>query len=139
MTDTTTRNADLRRMLSDRRRELQDAVRSGIRDGRTDRLNEGCDELETSDADIQRDIEVAVLQMRAETLSRIAEALVQLDADAYGSCVECAREISERRLRALPFAVRCQACEERREQTQRYAQHAQRRGSLPLFPELISS
>ena len=43
---------------------------------------------------------------------RIDDALVRLDAGQYGSCLECAREISERRLRALPFAVRCQACED---------------------------
>ena len=41
---------------------------------------------------------------------------MRLDAGKYGSCLECAREISERRLRALPFAVRCQACEDCREQ-----------------------
>jgi RNA polymerase-binding transcription factor DksA len=44
--------------------------------------------------------------MRAETVRRIDAALGQLEA---GSCVECAKEIAERRLRALPFAVRYQA------------------------------
>jgi DnaK suppressor protein len=42
--------------------------------------------------------------MRADTLARVDEALVRLDAGKYGSCVECDGEISERRLRALPFA-----------------------------------
>ena len=41
-------------------------------------------------------------------------ALAQLDGGKYGSCLECAREITERRLSATPFAVRCQACEDRR-------------------------
>jgi DnaK suppressor protein len=74
------------------------------------------DEVEHSDADIQGDIECGLLGIRAETLTRIDEALVRLDAGEYGSCSQCATEISERRLRALPFAVRCKACEERREQ-----------------------
>ena len=140
MTDTTMRNAGLRQMLSERRREMQDDVQSRIRDGRTDRPNEVRDDLEVSDADIQGDIELALLQMRAETLIRIDEALVRLDAGKYGSCFECESEISGRRLRALPFAVRCQACEERREQEQGHArQLAQRRGSLSLFSDVVSS
>ena len=141
MTDTATRNADLRQMLSERRREMQDDVQSRIRDGRTDRPIEVRDDLEHSDADIQGDIEFALLQMRAETLTRIDEALVRLDAGKYGSCFECESEISERRLRALPFAVRCQACEERREQEQgrRASSSRRQRGSLSLFPDVVSS
>jgi DnaK suppressor protein len=139
MTDTAIRNADLRHMLTGRRREMQDEVQSRIRDGRTDRPNEVRDDLEHSDADIQGDIELALLQMRAESLTRIDEALVRLDAGKYGSCFECEREISERRLRALPFAVRCQTCEERREQTQGHARQLAQRRSFSLFPEVVSS
>jgi RNA polymerase-binding transcription factor len=133
MSDTAIRKADLRHMLSERRREMQDEVQSRIRDGRTDQSKEVRDDLEHSDADIQGDIEFALLQMRAETLTRIDEALVRLDAGAYGSCVECAGEISERRLRALPFAVRCQACEERREQERGQARQVAQRRSSPQF------
>jgi RNA polymerase-binding transcription factor DksA len=56
--------------------------------------------FEVSDADVQGDIELALLQMRSETLTRIDEALVRLDAGESGRCVECEREISERRLRS---------------------------------------
>ena len=78
--------------------------------------------------------------LRAETLIRIDEALVRLDAGEYGSCAECDGEVSERRLRALPFAVRCQACEEGREQEQGHARHlAQRRGSFSLFSDVVGS
>lgn len=140
MTDTTRRNAGLKQILSERRREMQDDVQGRIRDGRTDRPIEVRDDLEDSDAGFQGDIELALLQMRAETLTRIEEALIRLDADEYGSCVECAGEISERRLRALPFAVRCKACEERCEQEQgRARQLAQRRGGLSLFSDVLRS
>jgi len=141
MTDTAVRKADLRHMLRERRHQIQDDVRSRIRDGRTHRLKEVGDDLEHSDAGIQRDIAFAVLQMRTQTLKRIDEALVRLDAGEYGFCVECDCEIAARRLRALPFAVRCQACEERREQEHGQArQLAVRRGSLPsLFPDMVSS
>jgi DnaK suppressor protein len=140
MTDTATRHADLRHMLSERRLEMQDEIQRRIRDGRTDRPKEVRDDLEHSDADIQGDLELALLQMRAETLIRIDEALVRLDAGKYGSCFECEREISARRLRALPFAVRCQACEERREEEQGHARRlTQQRGSFSLFPDMVST
>jgi DnaK suppressor protein len=140
MTDTSVRNAGLRQMLSERRRRAQDDVQSRIRHGRTDRPIDVRDDGELSDAELQGDIELALLQMRAETLKRIDEALARLDAGKYGSCYECDSEIPERRLRALPFAVRCQKCEERREQAQgRARQLAQRRDIVALLPDVLSS
>ncbi|MEP7304652.1 MAG: TraR/DksA C4-type zinc finger protein [Acidobacteriota bacterium] len=136
---TTLRNAELKHILTERRCAIQDQVQSRIRDGRNGLKDRG-DDLEQSDADVQGDLEFALLQMRAETLARIDEAILRLDAGEYGSCFECAEEISERRLRALPFAVRCQACEERREQGQRSArQLALRRGSLSLFAPVANT
>jgi DnaK suppressor protein len=140
MANTARRRAHLERMLRDRRREVQGEVRHGIRDGRTDRLKQGGDDIERSDAHRQGDIELALLQMRAETVRRIDAALGRLEAGTYGSCVECAKEIAERRLRALPFAVRCQACEAKHEEGHTRAQQvAQRRGSASLFSDVVSS
>jgi DnaK suppressor protein len=139
MTNTANRNADLKRMLLERRSEMQNEVQRRIRDGRVDRPKEVRDDLEHSDADIQGEIEMALLQMRSETLTRIDEALLRLEAGKYGSCFECAGEIAERRLRALPFAVRCQACEEKREKEGNARQASQRRGGTTLFPEAASS
>ena len=138
MVDTDTREVDLRQMLSERRREIQDDVQRRIRSGRTDKSDQGRDDIDVSDAVVQEDIAFALLQMRAETLARIDEALVRLEAGEYGSCVACGREIAERRLRALPFAVRCQACEEKREQEQgRAHQLADQRSTL--FRDLVGA
>lgn len=141
MNDTTTkRNAGLRRMLRDRRREMQDEVHSRIRDARADHLSEVRDEVECSDAGVNGDIELAVLQMKAEVLTRIDQALVRLDAGEYGRCVTCEAEISEARLRALPFAVRCKTCEEKRELGQCQArQLAQTSSGFSLFTDLARS
>lgn len=137
MTDTTKRNRDLRLILSARQHEMQDDVQARIHRGRTSHTNEVGDTVERSDADVQDGIDVALLQMRTETLIRVDEALLRLDAGEYGFCFECAGEIAERRLRALPFAVRCQACEETREQAQGHAQRStQRRFGSSLFPEM---
>jgi DnaK suppressor protein len=109
------RRAGLTAILEERRREIQSDVQVGIRDARADRASGGRDDVETCGAGVQADIAFALLQMKGQTLARIEEALVKLEAGTYGYCVECGEEILEQRLRALPFAVRCTACEERRE------------------------
>ena len=131
---TNSRERDLRQLLHDRRREMQGDVRTRIRDARTDRASDVFDELDHSDAAMQEEMDFALIQMKAETLARVDEALARLDAGSYGRCFECGGEISEKRLRALPFAGRCTACEERREQAQGLVRHsAQSRAHLSLF------
>ena len=147
------RYAELRRILEERRREIMSAVQEKIRDVRTEgtgtqvqgkirdvraegseKDHEVLDPGETSEVDIQEDIEFALIQMKAETLNKIEEALKRLEDGSYGYCFECGEEISERRLRALPFAVRCKDCEEAREiAEQRERQMTQRRGSSLFF------
>jgi RNA polymerase-binding transcription factor len=137
MIDTTIRNADLRHILSTRRREMQDDVHRRIRDVSTGQPAEVRDAVEHSDADFYEEMELALLQMRSEMLIRVDEALLRLDAGAYGSCSECAGEIAQPRLRALPFAVRCQACEEKHEQALEHTRHAaQLYGDFSLVPEM---
>ena len=112
---TTMRNAHLRDILFERRRELQEDVQRRISDRRTDRPSVR-DALERTDADLSDDVEFVLIQMKAETMSRIGTAISQLEAGDYGRCFECDVEIAETRLRALPFAVRCKPCEEQLEQ-----------------------
>jgi DnaK suppressor protein len=130
------RYTELKKMLEDRRRELMNAVQGKIRDARSDGTNERevLDQGESSEVDIQEDIEFALIQMKAETLNKIDAALRRLEEGTYGDCFECGEEIAEARLRALPFAVRCKDCEEARETAeQRERMMAQRRGSSTLF------
>ena len=95
------------------------------------------DAVESSEADIQDDLEFALIQMKSETLNKINDALVRLEQGDYGNCFECGEEIAEKRLRALPFAVRCKDCEEAREiAEQRERQQAARRGTSSLFLDM---
>ena len=110
---------ELKQNLEERRLEIIREVQSKMRDVRNEDAvisrQSVRDEAETCELDIQDDIEFALLQMKAETLEKIGEALARLEQGRYGHCYECGAEISERRLRALPFAVRCRHCEEARE------------------------
>ncbi len=137
------RYADLKTMLDDRRREILSEVHGKIKDQREEstwgRVNEVLDAGESSEVDIQEDLEFALIQMKAETLTKINEALVRLEEGAYGYCSECGGEISEQRLRALPFAVRCKECEEAREVAkERERAAAQRRNGPQFFLDMSS-
>ena len=134
------RNHELRMMLEGRRRELVFEVQGKIRDGRRDFTNERevLDEGDSSEVDIQEDIEFALIQMKAETLNKIDAALRRLEEGTYGVCFECGDEIAEARLRALPFAVRCKDCEEAREAAELRERMTQRRGSSTLFVDMVN-
>ena len=130
------RSAELKTMLEERLHELEKDVQGRIRGARADNSNQGqvVDEAEVSEIDVQDEIEFALIQMKAETLNRIKAALRGLDNGVYGDCFECGDEISNARLRAVPFAVRCKDCEEFREiAEQRERNIAQRRNVSPFL------
>jgi DnaK suppressor protein len=134
---------ELKQMLEDRRREILNEVQSRIKDVRSEGaggLTAGVvDAEETSVADIQEDIELALIQMKAETLTRINEALGRLEENNFGHCNECGEEISPQRLRALPFAIRCKDCEEARERAMaRDKAMSSRRSSVMMFLDMSS-
>ena len=128
---------ELKKMLEDRRRELMSEVQGRMRDVRdTDKERDVLDQGESSEIDIQEDIEFALIQMKSETLNKIDAALRRLDDGTYGDCFECGEQISEARLRALPFAVRCKDCEEARETAEQRERALQKRGSSSLFLDM---
>jgi DnaK suppressor protein len=121
---------EFKKILEDRHRSLAHEVHGRVRDTRADGIvrREVLDEGECSEVDSQGDMELALIQMKAETLNKIDGALRRIDEGTYGHCFECGGEIAETRLRALSFAVRCRDCEEVREAiAQREQSLAQRR------------
>jgi DnaK suppressor protein len=124
-----TRSATLRAMLEARQRELAGDMSSRMRDVRS-RTTADRDGIHPEDdsGDIQDDLDLALIQMKAETLRRIENALQRLSDGRYGNCAECAKEIPSERLHALPFAIRCRPCEETRETRQRETRAATQSG-----------
>jgi DnaK suppressor protein len=136
-----TRSAELRRSLEERRSELVANLHRRMRVVRAERgmnaVGGGLDDGEVSEGDMQEDIELALIQLRAETLSRINASITRLEAGVYGQCASCGEEIATSRLRALPFAVRCRECEEQDETEHRRARADQGR-RRPFFVERSS-
>lgn len=108
---------ELKATLENRRAELTRDVHDRMRevrlDGGVDR--NGLDEAESAEAGVQDDIGFALIELKAETLDKIDNALRRIKEGNYGDCVNCGSPISEGRLRALPFALRCKDCEQARE------------------------
>lgn len=101
----------LKTMLVERRREIDDRLRS-IRSGLPAQLDDVQDMEEQSVNDLFQDMDFAVMQMKADTLAKIDEALLRLEDGSYGTCAECDQEIAEARLKAVPFATLCRDCQE---------------------------
>jgi len=131
-TTETTRHAALKAMLEQRRIEVRDDLHSRMREGRT-RQEVGRDALEQTDDDTRGGLAFSMVQVRSETLTLIDRALARLAAGRYGRCVRCDGRIAERRLHAVPFAMRCQACEARRERGQPPPSSADGRGETTAF------
>jgi DnaK suppressor protein len=132
---------ELKKMLEGRRHELQAEVQGKMRDvralGEVNKLTEVFDAGESSENDIQEDIELALIQLKAETLNKVDDALKRLEQGNYGNCFDCGEEIAEKRLRALPFAVRCKDCEEAREVAAQRERHLNaRRPASSLFMDM---
>ncbi len=106
-------------MLLERRREVQRdideslaAYRAGQHRMREESVPDPEDmSLQASTAE-QR---ISLLESRNTLRDQLDEALRRLDEGLYGLCEECGAPIGEGRLKALPFARRCIACQEKAE------------------------
>jgi len=74
-------------------------------------------------ASITHDDEItfAVADHRARQLVEVTQALEDINAGRYGTCRECGEPIAKARLKVMPFATRCVACQARVEGVERAA------------------
>jgi DnaK suppressor protein len=128
----------LKDMLEQRRTEIQDKLRN-LRETLPNEITNVRDAEEQSVHDFVQDVELALMEMKSETLQKIDDALHRLEEGTYGSCADCGREISEARLRALPFASLCIEDQERLEEAEE--PRSQDRGGFvkELSPESITA
>ena len=113
------RYARLKEMLEDHQRRLQrslsvrlNEVRAHNHDGK---VVEALDAADASASDLEQAFGIALVELASQSLSQVEQALARLERGGYGLCVDCSESITGKRLRAVPFAARCRACEERHE------------------------
>ena len=59
-----------------------------------------------------REFTLSIAGRETEILYAIDEALEKIENKTYGICEICGKEISHKRLEAIPYAARCVKCEE---------------------------
>jgi len=88
--------------------EIQDHLRKG-KDATPDKTQTGYDPSDSAGSDYH----FYMAASKSAGLQKVEEALEHLKRGRpYGDCSVCGQEISERRLRAVPFAIRCTSCED---------------------------
>lgn len=113
----------LKGMLEDRRREIHEKLRS-LREAIPADTHDVRDAEEQSVDDFVQEVDLALMQMKSETLKKIDQAILRLENGSYGRCQECDQEIAAARLRALPFALLCRDCQEETESRSRHEREA---------------
>jgi DnaK suppressor protein len=78
-------------------------------------LDRNADSGDLSVADDTASADFADARRDIEEYQAGRAALARLDAGDYGVCADCGVDIPAPRLQAQPFAIRCIACQERRE------------------------
>jgi DnaK suppressor protein len=114
------RKAALRRALVVKREsivlEAKEEISKYIKGETRQLVDTALDDGDWSVVDLSEDISLRQLSAHRETLQKIDEALRKVDEGSYGICEDCGEEISEKRLKILPFAIYCTDCQENREQ-----------------------
>ncbi len=78
----------LKGILEDRRREIHEKLRS-LRESIPAASQEVRDAEEQSVDDFVQEVDLALMQMKSETLKKIDQALLRLEEGTYGRCQEC--------------------------------------------------
>jgi DnaK suppressor protein len=82
-------------------------------------------------------VHLAALQRRHELDTTMNEVLHSLATGQYGRCSDCGQHIALARLRAMPLAVRCLACQDRFERVRRAATARTSRYEMPNVQEVV--
>jgi RNA polymerase-binding protein DksA len=99
--------------LEQKRKALSSAIHSSMNSTRDSDQRRDMFKDPYGSASLTHDDEVAaaVVERRARDLDQVNRALEDIDAGRYGVCSDCGDTIAEARLRVLPFATRCVACQ----------------------------
>jgi len=118
-TSSNQRTEVLRKMLLERRQEVMKEIDGLIGHRMSDEIQRRVDSApdvgDQALLDTERVRDISIMELRNKMRQQIDEALVKLEEGTYGRCADCGAEITEKRLRAVPFARRCVTCQEKQE------------------------
>ena len=103
---------EIKAMLNAKRDTLSAARQIARDEIALEKHSEEMDEIQQS---ATRTLALDALTRQWEMANLISEALERIEHSTFGICVECEEEISEKRLRAIPWAKYCIHCQELRD------------------------
>jgi DnaK suppressor protein len=90
------------------------------------------------EAMLQDALRFSLINMKNGIVIRIDRALERLAEGRYGTCDDCGEDIGTPRLRAMPFAARCRACEQLREDEERQRSRRPRASHWPAGESVVA-
>ncbi|GKS57688.1 hypothetical protein YTPLAS18_12150 [Nitrospira sp.] len=116
------RRDTLHRMLMTKRQEVMKEIGGSLGQSVAEdqhRLEAAKDIGDQAMMDLEREVDISLMEMRNRKRQLIDEAMTRLAEGTYGICAECGVEISEKRLAVVPFAKLCVECQARTELLER--------------------
>lgn len=108
---------ELKKRLEKRKAEIADSYRRLRDESRENNAGEGPhDAVDMAVDSYTKDFLYSLSSIELKELHLVEEALAAIEKDEYGQCRQCGKEISEKRLVAVPWARHCLRCQELEEQ-----------------------
>jgi DnaK suppressor protein len=99
---------EIKSMLESKREEVLRRLHR-LEDITVERAPDPVDEMEMT---VERESAITLLERDSELLRQIDGALRRIEDDDFGRCELCGKDIGFRRLRVVPWAVYCVACQD---------------------------
>jgi DnaK suppressor protein len=109
----------IKKDLLERKRQLWDEIDDDIDEDVGEEhqvlIQTAKDEGDKGFAELRESTIFSLIKLKAKEIEKIEAALQRIDNGKYGRCRDCSRWIRPARLQVQPYAVRCRACQEKRE------------------------
>ncbi|MGD2186930.1 MAG: TraR/DksA C4-type zinc finger protein [Desulfobacterales bacterium] len=95
--------------------EISDDIDEDVRDEHQELIQVAKDGGDRGLAALRESTVFSLIKLKVEEIETIEDAIQRIEALKYGRCRDCSRWIRPARLQVQPYAVRCRACQEKRE------------------------
>lgn len=106
---------EFRKMMMERKEMIIRKLSEFINESKEVEINVAQDVVDKAESSYTKEFLLSLSDTERDQLMLIDEALRRLDKDDFGLCQLCSREISRKRLDALPWTPYCINCQEKAE------------------------
>jgi DnaK suppressor protein len=99
---------EFQRMLETKKKELL----AGSSDREEILIENAAEDFDRLQQQLNREVAIRNLDRESKLLKEVQAALNRIEEGTFGVCLRCEEDIPEKRLKALPWAAYCVACQE---------------------------